>query len=403
VLDLTTEPGHFAGRLLGDLGADVVKVEPPAGDATRHRGPFWGHADDPERSLPWLAYNASKRGITLDVTTARGRDLFLALASRTDVVLESDPPGTMARHGLGWTDLAARNPRLVLCSLTPWGQSGPYAAWRGSDLTAIAMSGNLHCTGDPDRAPVRCSFPVAYYHASIEAALGVTFALLARDATGRGQHVDVAMQAAMLMPNMATGSMSVMNGNRGQRMGACFRQPKSIQREIWPCRDGFVSFALRGGPARVPGLVAMVQLMDEHGMASPKLKAIDWKVYNHNLVSQAEIDELSAEFGGFFLTKTMTELFRFAVERNLMLAPANTEREIDASEQLASREFFVDVEHPERGRLRFPGAFAKTTAGPTAIGIGRPAPRLGEHTGEVLAEIGVSSAMLVELRAARVC
>jgi crotonobetainyl-CoA:carnitine CoA-transferase CaiB-like acyl-CoA transferase len=402
VLDLSSEPGHFAGKLLGDLGADVVKVEPPSGDPVRRRGPFWGHADDRERSLVWLAYNTSKRGVTLDVTKPRGRDLFLDLAARADVVLETFAPGTLERLGLGRPALHAKNPRLVLCSLTPWGQTGPYAAWRGSDLTAVAMSANLHCTGDPDRAPVRCSMPVAHYHASIEAALGITFALWAREERGHGQHLDVAMQAAMIMPNMATASMFKMNGNRGARAGAFFRQPKSEQREIWPCKDGWVSFALRGGPARIPGLVAMVKLMDEHGMASDALKAMDWQTYNHNLLSQADVNALSAEFGAFFLSRTMTELFRAAVERNLMLAPANTSREIAASEQLAFREFFVDVDHPGRGRLRHPGAFAKLT-GPTTVGIRRPAPRLGEHTAEVLGEVGVTEAMLAELRHAGVC
>jgi len=406
VLDLTSEAGHFAAKLLGDLGADVVKVEPPGGDPARRRGPFWGHVDDRERSLVWLAYNTSKRGITLDVTKPRGRDLLLDLVARADVVLETQAPGALATSGLGWDALRAKNPRVVLCSLTPWGQSGPYAGWRGSDLTVIAMSGNLHCTGDPDRAPVRCSLPVAHYHASIEAALGVTFALVAREQTGRGQHLDVAMQAAMIMPNMATASMFKTTGNRGARAGAFFRQPKSVQREIWPCKDGWVSFALRGGPARVPGLVAMVKLMDEHGMASETLKATDWKAYNHNLLSQAEVDALSAEFGAFFASKTMTELFTAAVERNLMLAPANTAREIAASEQLAFREFFVEVENPGRERLRYPGAFAKITSSDpaaTAIGIRRPAPRLGEHTAEILGEVGVTEAMLIELHHARVC
>jgi crotonobetainyl-CoA:carnitine CoA-transferase CaiB-like acyl-CoA transferase len=217
----------------------------------------------------------------------------------------------------------------------------------------------------------------------------------------------------MIMPNIATASMSKMNGNRGSRAGAFFRQPTSVQREIWPCKDGFVSFALRGGPARVPGLIAMVKLMDEHGMASGALKATDWKTYNHNLLSQAEVDALSAEFGAFFASRTMTELFAAAVERNLMLAPANTAREIAVSEQLAFREFFVEVEHPGRGRLRFPGAFAKitstipgkvTSADPAMpIGIRGPAPRLGEHTREILAEVGIDDAMVTELHAGGVC
>src|SRR5579875_2444217 len=289
VLDLTAEPGFLAGKLLAEMGADVVKVEPPGGDPARRRPPFWGGVEDPERAI-----------LTLALNHPRGRALFLDLVARADVVLETAPPGT-----LDWAALHARNRRLVLCSITPFGQTGPYAGWRGSDLTVTAMSGNLWCTGDQDRPPVRCSLPVAYYHGSIEAAAGVVFALLARETTGEGQHVDVALHEAMLMPNIGTAAMAVMTGNRGARSGAMMRQGRSVQREIWPCKDGFVSFALRGGPARIPGLVAMVRYMDEHGMASERLKAMDWTRYNHNLLSQEEVDALSAEFGAFFRTKTM--------------------------------------------------------------------------------------------------
>src|SRR6266566_2904050 len=225
VLDLTREPGFFAGKLLAD----------------------------PERSLLWLAMNTSKRGVTLDLARPRGRALFLELAARADAVLETDPT-----PGLGWPELRAQNPRLVHVALTPFGETGPRAGWRGSDLTATAMSGNLYSTGDPDRAPVRCSLPVSYYHGGIEAALGVAFALLARERTGEGQHVDVALQEAMVMPNIGTAATCKMTGNRGARAGAFMRQERSVAREIWPCKDGFVSFALRGGPARIPGLVAMV-------------------------------------------------------------------------------------------------------------------------------------------------
>jgi benzylsuccinate CoA-transferase BbsE subunit len=392
VLDLTREPGFFAGRLLGDLGADVVKVEPPGGDPARRRPPFWGGRPDPERSLVWLALNTSKRGITLDVARSRGRELLLGLAARADVVLQTGPTGNLA-----WPDLQPRNRRLVHCAITPFGETGPRAGWRGSDLTVTATSGNLYSTGDPDRAPVRCTLPVSYYHGGIEAAVGVVFALLARERTGEGQHVDVALQEAMVMPNIGTAAMYAMTGNRGSRAGAFMRQEKSVAREIWPCKDGFVSFALRGGAARIPGLAAMVRWMDEQGMASPKLKAIDWKSYNHNLLTQAEVDALSAEFGAFFATRTMSELYRAACERNLMLAPINTAREITASAQLASRSFFVDVEDPVRGPLRYPGAFARSTAAP--IGIRRPAPRLGEHTTEILGELGVGAGEIERLRA----
>jgi len=206
----------------------------------------------------------------------------------------------------------------------------------------------------------------------------------------------------MVMPSIGSAAMYAMNGNRGARAGAFMRSARSVQREIWPCKDGFVTFALRGGPARVPGLIAMVEYMSEHGMASAKLRAMDWKTYNANLLTQAEVDELSREFGGFFRTKTMAELYRAACERNLMLAPINTAREITASEQLAARGFFVDVDDPARGRLRYPGAFAITTSSDpdaTAIGMRRPAPRLGEHTADVLGEIGVDADAIERLRA----
>src|SRR6185295_613930 len=397
VLDLTSEPGFFAGKLLGDLGADVVKIEPPGGDPARRRAPFWGGANDPERSILWLALNTSKRGLTLDLDRPRGRDLFLALAARADVVIESEPPGRMSARGIGFEELHARNPRLIHCAITPFGQAGPYAGWRGSDLTVAAMSGNLYATGDPDRAPVRCSLPVAYYHGGIEAAVGVTFGLLAREQTGVGQHVDVALQQAMVMPNIGTAAMFKMTGNRGGRAGAFMRQERAVAREIWPCRDGFVSFALRGGPASIPSLVAMVSYMDEHGMAPAWLKTKDWKVHNLNILSQAEIDELSQPFADFFATKPMAELYAAACQRSLMLAPIYTAREITASEQLAAREFFVDLDDAGRGRLRYPGAFARSNK--TAIGITRPAPRLGEHTAEVLGEIGVAGVEIARLRA----
>jgi len=396
VLDLAREPGFFAGKLLGDLGADVVKIEPPRGDAARRRPPFWGDTEDPERSLVWLALNTSKRGITLDLERPRGRELFVDLAARADVVIETEPPSAKEARGLGWAALTARNPRLVLCSITPFGQSGPWANHRGSDLTVTAMSGNMWGTGDPDRPPVRCSMPVSYYHAGIEAAAGIVFALLAREQTGRGQQVDVALQETMLAPNIGTVAMFRMTGNRGARVGAFMRQGDSVQREIWPCKDGFVSFALRGGPARIPGLVAIVRYMDEHGMASERLKAMDWKTYNHNLLTQDEVDALSAEFDAFFRTKTTADLYDAACAHNLMLAPINTPREMAVSEQLTAREFFVDVELPGRGSLRYPGPFARSSA--SDIGIHRPPPRLGEHTAEVLAEIGVDAAAVARLR-----
>ena len=181
VLDLTDESGFLAGKILGELGADVIKIEPPGGDRSGRRGPFLGGIADPERSLVWLALNTSKRGIVLDLESDEGRARYRRLLAFADVVLESGPHGAagpdLASRGLGWADTSAEHPRLVHCVISPFGTTGPWAELRGHDLVSVAMGGNQACTGDPDRPPVRCSMPTAYYHAGPEAALGVLMAL----------------------------------------------------------------------------------------------------------------------------------------------------------------------------------------------------------------------------------
>jgi crotonobetainyl-CoA:carnitine CoA-transferase CaiB-like acyl-CoA transferase len=251
----------------------------------------------------------------------------------------------------------------------------------------------MYPTGDPDRAPVRCSLPVAYYHAGIEAAVGIVFALWGRETTGAGQFVDVSLQEAMVMPNMTSPTQFPLTGLRGNRAGTSFRGGRAIFREIWPCSDGYVSFALRGGPARIPGIVRMVEYMAEHGMAPAHLKERDWASYNHNVASQEEVDRIEAALAAFFRTKSMQELFDAACERGLMLAPANTAREVLASRQLAARAFFVEIDDPALGApLTLPGAFARSSRG--GIGIRRRAPRLGEHNAEVYGGLGLDAATL---------
>ena len=219
----------------------------------------------------------------------------------------------------------------------------------------------MYPTGNPDRAPVRCSLPVAYYHGGVEAAVGVVFALWGRETTGEGQLVDVSLQEAMVMPNMTSPAQFPLTGFKGGRIGGGFRGGRAAFRELWPCADGYVSFAMRGGPARIPGIIAHGQVhgRERHGTRR-RSSSRDWSTYNHNLVTQAEVDEIEAALGAFFRSKTMSELFAAACERNLMLAPANTAREIRASRQLAAREFFVELDDPGRGiTLTYPGAFAK--------------------------------------------
>ena len=184
VLDLTTERGLLCGQMLGDMGADVVKIEPPGGSAARAIGPFYNDAPHPDRSLYWWAYNRNKRAITLDIERDAGRELLLRLVERADFFIESDNPGQMARHHLGFDDLAKINPALIYVSITPFGQDGPKASYADSDLIIMAAGGPLILAGDADRPPVRLGVPQAYLHASADAAVAALAAHHERDALG---------------------------------------------------------------------------------------------------------------------------------------------------------------------------------------------------------------------------
>ena len=394
VLELSLEPGFLAGKILAELGADVVKVEPPGGDLAARRGPWLGDVPDPERSLPWLALNTSKRGITLALREPRGRELFRALAARADVVLETFRPGALEAQGIGWEDLREACPRLVWCSLTPFGRTGPRAGWRASDLVIVALGGNAMQTGDPDRPPVRCTLPTAYLHGGAEAATGIAMGLFARERSGRGQLVDVSLHEAQLS-TLVTGAAQWSLTRRthartGPRMGRT--------REIWKARDGWVSFGLRGGPARAANLAATVEYMAESDMAPEWLRKTDWRSYNHNELSDAEIARLEEAFAAFFASRTRRELYEEALRRRIMLAPCNDAREILEQPQLRSRELFTTLEYPELGAsIEHPAFFAKSTA--CRIGVRSRAPRIGEHNAEVYAELGLGADELAALAA----
>ena len=392
VLDLSDPRGFLAGKILADMGADVIKLEPPGGDPARRRGPFLGNLPDPERSLLWLALNTSKRGITLELNAERGRALYLKLLETVDVVLECFAPGSLEALGLGYEDLRETYPRLVHCAITPFGQTGPYAGYRGHDLVAVAMGGNAALTGDPDRPPVRCSMPTAYYHAAPEAALGITFALLARHETGRGQFVDVSLQECQLQTLLSAPGQNALRPGTQRRTGA--RTGRT--REIWKAKDGYITFGLRGGPARIPNLIATVEYMTGCDAAPAWLREYDWSSFNHNTVSDDEIERLEGAFGAFFRTRTMRELYQQALERRILLAPCNDARELLEHAQLRDRDFFVTLDYPELGAsIEHPGFFARSSN--DGIRLRGRAPRIGEHNAELFASLGVSETALAGL------
>jgi benzylsuccinate CoA-transferase BbsE subunit len=394
VLDCCDESGWLAGRILADLGADVVKVEPPGGDRAARRGPFLGGVADPERSLPWLAFQAGKRGITLDGAAPVARPVLARLLDWADVLVETFAPAERAAWHLEPAAVASAHPRLVHCSLTPFGGSGPYAGFRAGDLVAVAMGGNAALTGDPDRPPLRCTLPTAWLHAGPEAALAILMALHARARTARGQHVDVSIQECQLQTLLGAPALAARTGRAARHSGA----RAGATREIWAARDGWVAFALRGGPSHAPGLRALVAWMAEEGAAPDWLRATDWDAFRADRLDGAARTRLEDAFAAFFATRTRAELFDGALARRVLLAPCNDAPAVAAQPQLRARGLFTTLALAEPGAaIELPGAFARSSR--HAIGPRRRAPRAGEHTDEVLTAAGVGRAELEKLAA----
>lgn len=217
VLDCSDESGWLAGRILADLGADVVVVEPPGGDRARRRGPFRDGVEDPERSLRWLVLRAGQRGITLDSAAPAARAAWARLLERADVLIETCDPAERVARGLAPAVIAAAHPRLVHCSLTPFGCTGPYAGFRATDLVAAALGGAEVPFADPGRPPRRGAPSGAWLYAGSEAALAVVIALHARARTGRGQHVDVSAQECQIQAGLAAPAVAARSAGRPRR------------------------------------------------------------------------------------------------------------------------------------------------------------------------------------------
>ena len=399
-LDLSDEKGFMCGKVLGDLGADVIKVEKPGGDSSRRIGPFYKDIPHPEKSLHWFAYNANKRGITLNLETRDGKDLFKRLVQKADFVIESFHPGYMDAIGLGYSTLSEINPGIIMVSISHFGQTGPYSSYKGSDIVDMAMSGYLYVTGDPDRPPVRISVPQAYLHGGAHAAAGIMIALYYRQLTGEGQWVDESVQQSLAKLPYDVHLFLEFNDFVTRRQGRFYERGKGPEGrkelQIWPCADGYVSFMVRG--TVVMGRMGrMTEWMAEKGMADDFLMGVDWKEFDLSLMTQDFIDQIRDRIELFFLKQTMVELHEGAVKKQIMLYPVTTPKDVAENVHLDARGFWEKVKHPEiNDTITYPGAFVKSTEMP--ISIRRRAPLIGEHNEEVYQELGLSRQQLVDLK-----
>jgi len=359
------------GRTLADLGADVVKAEPPKGDPVRSVPPFAGERADPDRGLMWIALNANKRGVVLGPRDAKTLAVLLRDA---DVVLQ---PSLIV-------DPARADPRLVVVTITPYGSSGPLAETPASDLEVTASSGSLWLAGEPGGPPVRTTLPQSPFWTGMYAAAGALLAVIARRTSGRGQHVDASGQQSMVTVHPPAPVFADVAHEEHMRLGPNLLGRSIVGarfRNIWPCADGHVSFAIQGGPiGRHTGRM-LVAWMTERSFDAPRFRAIDWEAFDNRTLSQADVDALEAEAGAFFLTLRKREFFDAVIARNMLGYPVADAADIYADEQLRARAFWQDVAI-DGTTLTFPGGFALFDG--ERPGIKRPAPRLGEHQQELL-------------------
>jgi crotonobetainyl-CoA:carnitine CoA-transferase CaiB-like acyl-CoA transferase len=399
VLDLATPLAEATGRVLADLGAEVIKVEPPGGCEARFAPPFAGprpakDAGDREASHFWRAFGLGKKSVVLDLDEETGRERLRALARGADILVESFTPGVMDAMGLGAAALRELNPALLYVSVSPFGQTGPRAAHPATDLTLAAAGGLLNMQGDGDRVPLPVGHPETAHLGGVQAAADVLCALYARNRTGRGQHLDTSIQAAVLWSLMFVTDFAALGENvpgfdetRATRTPTQNIIPGLPLPVIEPCKDGFVVMTLVIGAQGAFGFNAAMTWIGEQGGLDEDLRQVDWtnwiQLVMEGKLALEDAKRAIDQFLAHLRTMTKAEIQEQAVAQKWLISPVATIPDLLADPQLASRSFWVDVDG-----ARHPGPFARIEK--TPITYDRPAPKLGQdqHLLETAAERG---------------
>jgi CoA:oxalate CoA-transferase len=373
-LDLTDLRGQFCGKVLRDLGMDVIKVEPPGGDPVRRLGPFAHERPSLESSLRFAYLNSGKKSLTLDLAHAEGRALLLRLVEQADVLVESFAPGELDRLGLGEAVLRARNPRLVLTSVTGFGQDGPYRDYLCPDLVGLAVGGLMNISGEADQPPVNSPETQSFYFTCVYAVLGTLLALWRREEGGEGDRVDVSVQEAI-------GSQEHLVRTFGYDKEIIRRHGSQHEHvapaNIFPTQDGYVYLFVS-----LPHWRLLLKLWEDH---PPELDSKEWEA-NH--VRREAADWLNEQLSRFTRRYTKDEFVRLMQENGVPSLPVNSPGEFARDEQVQFRQLFQTVAHPllgEYSQVAFPVLMDGERASVA------PPPLLGEHTHAVLAErLGLS-------------
>ena len=382
VLDLTDGRAELTAFVLAGLGADVVKVEPPGGSASRSSAPLDPTLPPELSSLRFHAFNRGKRSVVLDLETAEGRDGLLALAATADFVVENAGPGAMAARDLGFDALRAVRPDIVYVAISPFGQDGPYADHLATDLTLAAMGGAMAVNGDTDRRPVRITVPQTWYHASAESALGAMVAHFRRLNTGEAQFVDTSVQASVFWTGLQAMISYAIQGRDIERNGTVLQLSTLTTPLVYPCADGEV--CLIATTDLLKG--AMPWMIEKGAVTQEWVDAEDWNSWEARLLTGQPVTyqhiEVRDAITRFTMLCTKAELLQGGLDREITFAPVNTVADVLSSSQLAAREYWDDLALPNGRHLHTAGAFVRASATPVRWAL--PAPRIGEHTAEVL-------------------
>lgn len=389
VLDLTDERGLLAGHLLAQLGADVIQIEPPSGSDARAVGPFVD--GDPRESLFWSAYAAGKRGVSVDLNSQRGHELLLQLAGAADILIESFRPGAAAALGIDYAALRAVNPKLIVVSISPWGSDGPKAGYADTDLVLWAAVGTLWPHRSADGLPLRITVPQIYHHTATDAACGALIALLARNQTGAGQHVQVAAQQSGLLSTLA-GHLApavddirynpMMSADSGRLLALNDGKPLASK---WRARDGLVEMNLGIGAISGRSANALFEWLREQGELDADFPTWDWVTLpariDNGEINSAEFQRARAVVVRAIAKYSKTELFAMAQARSVLLAPVMDPQDLCEFEHLNARGYFAAVGEGAAQRT-LPFVFRSACAEGATPNL-RPAPAIGEHNAEV--------------------
>ena len=334
MLDLTDEKGALCGKMFADMGADVIKVEPPEGCSTRNIPPFLDDTPGPDRSLYAIAYHAGKRSVTINLNSADGRALFRQLAAVADFIVESFPLGYMEQIGFGYEQLNQMNRRVICTSITPFGNKGPGKNYKAADIVGWASGGMMYLMGEPGKPPLEMSMPQAGLHAGAEAAVASLIAHYPREIDGQGQHVVVDMQACVVSTLMNEQAMPLLHGDYLRRSGVFTGAIGGRRKTVFRCKDGHISGLLAGG-AYLNSTNALIEWMKEEN-AAPEwlsreggLKSLTPGAFMAaNEADLRELDMAEEAVERFFMTKTKREIWQNILRRRILAAPIATVADI---------------------------------------------------------------------------